>query len=488
MNWKITIIKNCLFGFCFLFLISSFSWSKESEPNNTRFYVKAIKQLDKIVSHQFLAIFSDLKPNLKASILANEKVVFMCTGTGTVVSDIDVSDAANADGTPNGTFASLYQTGDAIVLDLGTSLSAATTITITYERVSSSVPIFNIQTSNNVSSGFSAVVESPFTVPVNQGVTGTFTVTVPAGNQYLEIESDNGFDAGIDGISFTCPSGGSGTGIVNGVVFRDFDGDGIRDTNEPLVSGISVMLYDSLGNTCGSAVTTLTGSPNYSITKTCTGPVRIEFSIGSNSCVDNAIDFSALAGNAYGSAIQFLDEDGTANFAVQAPEDFNCGITDSLMVYVPCYLQGNPLDPTAPDHLGNLDWFVGYKYSESGVAGTDFTLNKIDGTVIGATWGTAYSRQADVIFTSAFLRRHVGFGQLGSGGIYTIDPNTFTPSTFYDMDANGHRTRADGTAPAYGEGTSYNIAADNGTITYLGTNDPLTGEPAGLGVIGSNER
>ncbi|MGB0839587.1 MAG: SdrD B-like domain-containing protein [Chitinophagales bacterium] len=275
---------------------------------------------------------------------------------------------------------------------------------------------------------------------------------------------------------------------VNGEVFRDFNGNGTRDTNEPLIPGISVELYDTDGNTCGTATTTVMGSPNYSITKTCTGAVRVEFSIPANEiCVDSGIDFSALSGQTYGSSVQFLDDDGTANFAVQSPADYNCGVTDSLLVYIPCWLQGDPLNPVDADDIGNLDWFVGYKYSESGVAGIDFTPEKINGTVIGATWGTAYSRQADLIFTSAFLRRHIGLGQLGSGGIYTIDPATMTPTTFYDLDANGHRTRANGTAPAYGEGGSFNIAADNGTITYLGTNDALTGVPSGLGVIGTND-
>lgn len=112
----------------------------------------------------------------------------------------------------------------------------------------------------------------------------------------------------------------------------------------------------------------------------------------------------------------------------------------------------------------------------------------MNGAIIGPTWGVAYSKQANKIFTSALVKRHVGLGSLGSGGIYMLTPTatSFTVNSFYDMDANSHRTRAAASAPAYGEGTSYSIAADNSTVTYLGSVDALTGKPAGLGVIGTN--
>ena len=41
---------------------------------------------------------------------------------------------------------------------------------------------------------------------------------------------------------------------------------------------------------------------------------------------------------------------------------------------------------------------------------------------VGPIGGIAYSRQAKKIFASAMLRRHMGLGPLGSGGIYMIDP------------------------------------------------------------------
>ncbi|MFK7935659.1 MAG: SdrD B-like domain-containing protein, partial [Saprospiraceae bacterium] len=158
-------------------------------------------------------------------------VVMNCTGTGTVVSNVDVPDAANATGVPDATLASLFQSNDAIVLDLGEALAATTTITITYQRISGSTPILNIQASSSAASGFTDVAESPYTITTAQNVTATFTVTVPAGNQYLEIESDNGIDAGIDGITFTCPISctGEGTVISNVGVPDATNADGAQD-------------------------------------------------------------------------------------------------------------------------------------------------------------------------------------------------------------------------------------------------------------------
>jgi hypothetical protein len=79
---------------------------------------------------------------------------------------------------------------------------------------------------------------------------------------------------------------------------------------------------------------------------------------------------------------------------------------------------------------------------------------------------------------------------MGSGGIYMLDTTatSFNVNQFYNMDANGLRTRAAAGAVAYGAGTSYSIAAASQyeTITYLGATDPVSGMPEGMGVIGTN--
>ena len=275
---------------------------------------------------------------------------------------------------------------------------------------------------------------------------------------------------------------------ISGKVFRDFNGNGTMDTNEPLLAGITVNAYNISGSLCGTATTTSgTNTPNYNITGCGTASVRVEFIIpNSGVCVSSGIDFASLSGSVYGTSVQFVNGNSTnVNFALNNPSDYNIG-TANVSAFIPSYISGDPL---VSGTVASSNWFVGYPYTNTGATTTTPPTQKLNGAIIGPTWGVAYSKQAKKIFTSALLKRHTGLGKLGSGGIYMLAPTatSFTVTEFYDMDANTHRTRATATgSPAYGEGTSYSIAADNGTITYLGTNDPLTGKPSGLGIIGTN--
>jgi hypothetical protein len=246
-----------------------------------------------------------------------------------------------------------------------------------------------------------------------------------------------------------------------------------------------VRAYNAANTICGNATTAGNTAPNYSISGCGTGPVRVEFTVPTTgSCANSSIDFSALAGATYGSSIQFVNGNSTnVHFALHNPADYNTG-SAGVNVYIPCYVSGDPLP--AGSETGASPWFVGFPYTNSG-GSTLKPSQMVGGEIVGATWGVAYSKQAQKVFTSAFLKRHVGMGVLGTGGIYLLTPtaNSFIATSFYDLDANGHRTRASSSAPVYGEGSSYSIAS-NSIVTYLGSNDALTGKPAGLGVIGTN--
>ncbi|NBB22422.1 hypothetical protein GVN20_23920 [Runella sp. CRIBMP] len=285
---------------------------------------------------------------------------------------------------------------------------------------------------------------------------------------------------------------GSAYAQVSGTVFRDYNANGTKDTNEPLVTGVTVNAYSSTGVLCGTTLTTAAAAPNYSLTGCGTSAVRIEFVIPlTGNCLKSGMDFSALSGATYGSSVQFVNGNSTnVNFALNNPVDYNIGITNTN-VFVPCYVNGDPLPSGSAS--GAMDWFVGFPYSNTG---TTVPTQKLTGEIIGAIWGVAYSKQANKIFTSAFIKRHVGLGTLGSGGIYVLTPtaNSFTAATFFDMDNNTFntagtpvtRTRAEASAPAYGNTTSYQLNATFDQATFLGSNDPLTGLPSGLGVIGTN--
>ncbi len=272
---------------------------------------------------------------------------------------------------------------------------------------------------------------------------------------------------------------------VTGTVFRDFNGDGVRQTNEPLIPGVTVNVYNTANVICGTAVSAGNTAPNYSAPGCGTGPVRVEFLLPNvpGVCLSPGLDFLSFSNGTAQSNVRFVNGNSTnVNFGIIHPDDYNTGTT-GVDVYVPCYIGGDPLPSGSA--VGGRDWFVGFPYTNTGTTAPN---RKLDGRIIGSTWGVAYSKQAGVIFTSAFLKRHVGLGTLGSGGIYKLTPtvSSFTVNAFYDMDANGHRTRAAATAVAYGAGSSFTINGTGTVATFIGPVDPLTGKPEGLGVIGSN--
>jgi hypothetical protein len=126
---------------------------------------------------------------------------------------------------------------------------------------------------------------------------------------------------------------------ISGTVFRDFNGNGTKDTNEPLVSGILVKAYDASGSSCASATSSGTTSPNYTLPNTCTGQVRVEFEIPNvGNCAMSGIDFSSASGTVYGSSVQFVASTATnVNFAIYNPSDYNTG-TSNVSTYIPIYI------------------------------------------------------------------------------------------------------------------------------------------------------
>ena len=179
---------------------------------------------------------------------------------------------------------------------------------------------------------------------------------------------------------------------VSGAVFRDFNGNGTKDANEPLVSGVTVNAYLANSTTpCGTITTSGNTSPNYSLTGCGTAAVRVEFLIPSTgTCANSNFDFSALSGTTYGSSVQFVNGNSTnVNFALHDPNDYNTGTT-GVNVFVPCYVSGDPLP--ANSKSGSEAWFVGYPYTTSGGSSTK-PPQMIGGSTLGATWGVAYSKQ-----------------------------------------------------------------------------------------------
>jgi SdrD B-like domain len=255
---------------------------------------------------------------------------------------------------------------------------------------------------------------------------------------------------------------------IQGKVFRDFNANGKFDSTaafkEVGLKGISVTAYNAAGTAVGTTTTNTTG--NYTIAGV-SGALRVEFTGMS------AYDFPAPKGTNSKTSIQFVTAPTTGiSYGVNYPSEYV--ETTNPSVYVPCYNNGNPL---GGGNAGTKDWFVKFPY---GNMDYDAPTAHVDGATIGTTYGVAYSKQAGKVFTSAFLKRHTGFGTLGSGGIYVIDTNLTATTAFYDLDAHSYATRCASGCPTYGVGSSFNITTDAAgfqVLNYVGN---------GLGVVGTN--
>lgn len=243
---------------------------------------------------------------------------------------------------------------------------------------------------------------------------------------------------------------------VSGTVFRDYNGNGTKESLEPLVAGITVNIYTAASATpCGSAVTTSAAAPNYSITGTCSGAVRVEFELPTtnpNACGPlSGVDFSAVGGSTYGTAVQFVTNPATnVNFAVTYPDDYWDNTNNPAPGFlIPNYVNGAAVNSPHATSAAVLR----IDNNQSGLTPT--TTKVADWAEVGAVWGMAHQKSEDRFFMSTLAKRHSGFGPQGPGGVYIAEK----VSGSYDV--TGSFT-LDGVTPANGGG-----AISLGSITRV---------------------
>ena len=107
----------------------------------------------------------------------------------------------------------------------------------------------------------------------------------------------------------------------------------------------------------------------------------------------------------------------------QLPEEFECGV-NSLLV-TPCYVSGDPTNPLSVSKDNPAVVAFGYNsFSTEAPQLSDPPVSKLilaSAADVGSVWGIAHQRTSNLVFTSSVLKRHAGYGPLGSGGIYVIE-------------------------------------------------------------------
>lgn len=331
--------------------------------------------------------------------------------------------------------------GQTITVSLPGALNGATTRVITQKDTQGSL---GGQTVSPILTPQVVAFEIPSTF------TGTLTATGPSGSAAAP-KSIN--------VTGTCEPQVCAPGTVGGMVFADYDRDGLKSDGELAgVAGVTITAY-SRGGYTQSVETNSSGVWCMTLEST-RYPVRIEFTnippqfAGGRSTVmptDGSGTVTQPTQRRSNGVIQVISAPSqTIDLGVVDPRDY---CQSDPNVFAPCYVMNDPL-PSA-SAVKDFPVLVRLKYS-------DVDLNPLSSTLpsgrvkanspnmmsiasakeMGAIWALAYHRQKKLLFAAATLRRHSGYGPKGLGGIYVVDPNGTgvgpTGSAGYGSGASGN--------------------------------------------------
>lgn len=134
----------------------------------------------------------------------------------------------------------------------------------------------------------------------------------------------------------------------------------------------------------------------------------------------------------------------------------------SSKIILPCYEGG-------PSEGKNGPAIISFGFMDDGIVqnlGGDAPNPSMLATVkeVGATWGIGLRHKANIVFAGALVKRHVGLGPEGIGGLYQYDLNSETLSG-YDLDGIG---AANGGVVDFG---SLTRQSTDGPIAHDGSDD-----------------
>ncbi|MCR9287245.1 MAG: carboxypeptidase regulatory-like domain-containing protein [Bacteroidetes bacterium] len=220
-------------------------------------------------------------------------------------------------------------------------------------------------------------------------------------------------------------------GEIGGKVFGDFNYDGL-DNEISGLPDIIVNIYDCDGNEDNQLLQTTTTDVNGQYTFVgLTDGVRYKLEFIVPAHLPNYQE-AFLGDN--GGAIQFITAPScSANSGFTHHQDY-CETNPALVAT--CFINGDPLAIGA--EAADQDVLVGFNWDNNGT--TPLPDHLATAGDLGACYGLAYHRASKKIYTSAFIKRHVGLGPLGIGGIYEIDmtdPNNPVIIEFVDVESIG---------------------------------------------------
>jgi uncharacterized repeat protein (TIGR01451 family) len=271
------------------------------------------------------------------------------------------------------------------------------------------------------------------------------------------------------------------TGTITGLVFQDFNGNGVFDTTSSIqnagqgtigvavdrgIGGLTVTAYDNANVVQGTTTTSLTNG-TFTINAGGIGPYRVEFTNFP------AGFLSGPHGPNSGTSVQFVP-DGNSNIqlGINNPLDYSQNNPDLV---TSCYVFGDPIN----GEFRNSPVIISFPYS-AGTQDSDTSIPNITNPdthalavparLVGTTWGLAYNQTSRTVYAAAYMKKHAGFGPNGTGAIYQMGTTGNSATLFADLNA------------IFGSGTAGTDPHD--TSNYINDNFNQTWDAAGKVSLG----
>ncbi|MEM1118939.1 MAG: SdrD B-like domain-containing protein, partial [Bacteroidota bacterium] len=226
------------------------------------------------------------------------------------------------------------------------------------------------------------------------------------------------------------------TGCLGGVIYEDYNCNGTRDTLEVGLQGMEIQIYD-----CNNNLVTTSYSDADGDWQACAlndaEQYRVEFVMPDEIACWAVPTHASSGGNQ--TDVQFLSPPFCTEYSVSSPEDY-CQENPDLIF--PCFV-GGTFDGVLADSPTIVK--INYIGFEGPIGSSGYVPPPHVGTQnqTGTVWGSAHAKIENKTYFAAHLRRHAGFGSLGTGGIYQYDPLTDAIIPWLDLQTLGVNTGTD---------------------------------------------
>ncbi|MFK7937627.1 MAG: SdrD B-like domain-containing protein [Saprospiraceae bacterium] len=223
-----------------------------------------------------------------------------------------------------------------------------------------------------------------------------------------------------------------GAGEIGGSVFGDYNKNGLDDQVGVIV-GATVTYYECGTNgestLAGTAVTDANGE--FTLTGLTDGlQYRLEFTPPGG----EGLTPGFVGDN--GTEVQFITAPAcNVKAAFSNPFDY-CEDTGNPLMFATCFVNADPF--AANSLVANEETIVYFEYQSTENSPSARTVSVASET--GSVYGLAYAKSRELLFTSAFAKRHVALGSDNLGAIFTVDvtdPDNATVATLVNVNNIG---------------------------------------------------